>query len=63
MQITRRFTDGGQFGLGAEVAVGTQKLQCSRSNGIKLTSYKMGLCQRLHTSLLNSPVPSAKTAP
>ena len=36
-----RFTDGGQFGLGAEIAVSTQKLQARGPMGLReLTSYK-----------------------
>ena len=35
VNASTRFTDGGQFGLGAEVAVSTQKTSRSWPNGIR----------------------------
>ena len=35
-----RFTDGFEFGFGAEIGISTQKLTCKRTNGIKSINFK-----------------------
>lgn len=50
VNASTRFTDGGEFGLGAEVAVSTQKLHARGPMGLKeLTSYKWVIQGDYHT--------------
>jgi glutamate-5-semialdehyde dehydrogenase len=50
VNASTRFTDGSQLGLGAEVAISTQKLPARGPMGLKeLTSYKWVICGQYAT--------------